>query len=260
MHTAVYTRKQTGTQAELITGNEDNYGDVADDGRYERPIPLFTGTGTASLHTGDFVADEAADCFTTAHNLLKEVKAAANLPNLNTAIRLLQSAAYNWPPVKSGRLECLHHLATALLIRFILTADEDDVLNAVSLRGGALGRVSQNTLEQILEQMLQDVHTDAAADTGELMATAALILEGFFPVGYTSKLDTALLCYQEALSTLNGRLEQWIVFWELSEALLIKFYLTGNEVYVDEAIAHLRYVQQSKFNRTIANFGRRNTL
>ncbi|KAJ7237411.1 aromatic di-alanine and tetratricopeptide repeat-containing protein [Mycena rebaudengoi] len=250
MHTAVYTRNQTA-RAEPITGNEDNYEDVADNGRYERPSSLFTGTGTVSLHTEDFVADEAAACVTTARNLLKQVKAASSLPNLNTAIWLLQSAAHNWPPAKSGRLECLHHLATALLMRFILTADEDDVLNAVSLRGAALGRVSQNALEQILEQMLGDVPADAASDTGKLMATAELILKELFPVGHASKLDTALLCYQEALSTHEGHLEKWIIFWELSEALLIKFYLTGNDVYVDDAIVHLRYVQQSKFNRTI---------
>ncbi|KAJ7824828.1 CHAT domain-containing protein [Mycena leptocephala] len=203
------------------------------------------------LKSNQFVADEA-DSFTTAHNFLKEVKAAASLPNLNTAICLLQSAAYSWPPAKSGRSECLHHLATALLIRFILAPDGNDVQNAVSLRGGALGRVSQNAFEQTLAWMLRDSHTDAAAaDIGESMATAALILEGFFPTSETSKLDSALLCYQEALCTLNGGVEQWMVFWELSEALIIKFYLTGNEAYVDEAITHLRYVQQSKFNRTI---------
>ncbi|KAJ7459431.1 CHAT domain-containing protein [Mycena galericulata] len=250
MRIAVYAQKPTGAQAELITGNENNYDDVADDGQYERPSPLFTRTGSALLHTEDpVVADEATDCFTTAHNLLKEVKGAASLLNLNTAIRLLQSAVYNWPPAKSGRSECLHHLATALLIRFILTPDESNVLDAVALRGAASGRVSQNTLEQM--HMFRDVDIDTAADTGESMATAALVLKEFFPVGHTSRLDTALLCYKEALSTLTGRSEQWIIFWELSEALLIKFYLTGNDMHVDEAIAHLRHVQQSKFNRTI---------
>ncbi|KAJ7447309.1 CHAT domain-containing protein [Mycena galericulata] len=243
MRIAVYAQKPTGAQAELITGNENNYDDVADDGQYERPSPLFTRTGSASLHTEDpVVADEATDCFTTAHNLLKEVKGAASLLNLNTAIRLLQSAVYNWLPAKSGRSECLHHLATALLIRFILTPDESNVLDAVALRGAASGRVSQNTLEQM--HMFRDVDIDTAADTGESMATAALVLKEFFPVGHTSRLDTALF-------TLTGRSEQWIILWELSEALLIKFYLTGNDMHVDEAIAHLRHVQQSKFNRTI---------
>ncbi|KAJ7026483.1 CHAT domain-containing protein [Mycena alexandri] len=247
MHTPVDTRQQ----AELITENEHNCEEVAGDGRYEKPSPLLMPTGTASLDARYFIADEA-DSFTTAHNLLQDVKAAASLPNLNTVIRLLQSAASSWPPAKSGRSKCLHHLATALLIRFILAPDGNDVQNAVSLRGAALGRVSQNAFEQTLEWMFRDSHTDtAAADIGESMATAALILEGFFPTSETSKLDSALLCYQEALRTLNGGLEQWMVFWELSEALIIKFYLTGNEAHVDEAITHLRYVQQSKFNRTI---------
>ncbi|KAJ7913657.1 CHAT domain-containing protein [Mycena leptocephala] len=216
MHTPVDNRQQ----AELITENEHNCEEVAGDGRYEKPSPLLMPTGTASLDAGDFIADEA-DSFTTAHNFLKEVKAAASLPNLNTAIRLLQSAAYNWPPAKSGRSECLHHLATALLIRFILAPDGNDVQNAVSLRGGALGRVSQNAFQQTLAWMLRD---------------------RFFPTSETSKLDSALLCYQEALCTLKGGVEQWMVFWELSEALIIKFYLTGNGPI---------YVQQSKFNRTI---------
>ncbi|KAJ6484145.1 CHAT domain-containing protein [Mycena sanguinolenta] len=244
--TAVCARKQTGAQPEVIKANENNYEGVEEDGRYERHSPLFAGI---LLHTGE--AGKAADCFTAAHNLLKEVKAVANLPNLNVVIRLLHSAASNWPSAKSGRPECLHHLATALLIRFILTADEDDVNRAISLRGAALGRVSQNALQQILEQMLRDVHTDATADPGESMATAALILKGIFPIDHTSKLDTALACYQEALSTLKGHSEQWIALWELSEALLIKFYLTGQDAYVDEAITHLRCVQQTKFNRTI---------
>ncbi|KAF7336535.1 hypothetical protein MSAN_02285600 [Mycena sanguinolenta] len=245
MQTAVYIGKQTGTRPEVIKGNAD-YESVEDDIRH---IPLFAGTRVALLHSGE--AGEAAGCFTAAHNLLKEVKAVANLPNLNVAIRLLHSAASNWPSAKFGHSECLHHLATALLIRFILTADEDDVLHAISLRGAALGRVSQNALEQILEQMLRDVHTDATADTGESMATAALIIKEIFPIDCTSKLDTALVCYQEALSTLKGHLEQWIVSWEVSEALLIRFHLTGHHAYVDEAIAHLRDVQQRKFNRTI---------
>ncbi|KAJ6484187.1 CHAT domain-containing protein [Mycena sanguinolenta] len=244
--TAVCARKQTGAQPEVIKANENNSEGVEEDGRYERHSPLFAGI---LLHTGE--AGKAADCFTAAHNLLKEVKAVANLPNLNVVIRLLHSAASNWPSAKSGRPESLHHLATALLIRFILTADEDDVNHAISLRGAALGRVSQNALQQILEQMLRDVHTDATADTGESMATAALILKGIFPIDHTSKLDTALACYQEALSTLKGHSEQWIALWELSEALLIKFYLTGQDAYVDEAITHLRCVQQTKFNRTI---------
>ncbi|KAF8162174.1 CHAT domain-containing protein [Mycena galopus ATCC 62051] len=247
--TMVYTREQAGTQPEVMKGNKDNDEGVEEDGGYERHSPLITGTRAALLHTGE--AGEAAGGFTAAHNLLKEVKAVASLPNLNVVIRLLHSAASKWPSAKSGRSECLHHLASALLIRFILTADKEDVIHAISLRGAALGRVSETALAQILEQMPQDVHTDTTDDTGESVATAALILKEIFPIDCTGKLDTALVCYQEALSTLKGHSEQWMVLWGLSEALLIKFYLTGHDVYVDEAINHLRYVRQHKFNRTI---------
>ncbi|KAJ7832226.1 CHAT domain-containing protein [Mycena olivaceomarginata] len=232
------TPQPSGTQEKLITGEQTHYEDVAGDGLSQKPGALFAAAG--ALRTKTYVPNEAADYFNKAHNLLKEVKAAVTLPSLDKAIYLLQSSAYHWPPDKPGRSECLHRLATASLIRFILTADQDDVVNAISFRGGAEWKVSPGYVD-----------TDPAADPGELMATAVLILRDFFPVSHRSRLDTALMGYREALNTPQKRLEHWIVQWELSEALLIKFHFTRNDEYVDEAILLLRAVQHRKFNRVI---------
>lgn len=100
-----------------------------------------------------------------------ECKRAGHISSLNTAIYLLNCAAYDWVQARlhlEGHAqlwswviheltqlwnyarnqsqgsthpqlhECLNHLATALLIRFIYTGQAEDVHRAVRLRAGAV--------------------------------------------------------------------------------------------------------------------------
>jgi hypothetical protein len=80
-----------------------------------------------------------------AHNFLMECKAAGNISSLNTAIYLLECAASSWPSADPKFPECLNHLATAWLTRFIYTGKAGDVHIAASLyAGAALGHPIQH--------------------------------------------------------------------------------------------------------------------
>jgi tetratricopeptide (TPR) repeat protein len=65
-------------------------------------------------------------------------------------------------------------------------------------------------------------------------------------------LENAVLLYQEGLKlTPETHSQWWRILWELSDALIIQFHLTGNLAQVDEAVSCLRQVQQAKPNRSI---------
>jgi hypothetical protein len=87
-----------------------------------------------------------------AHDLLVECKAACNISSLNTAIYFLECAARSWPPGNTELSDCLNHLATAFLIRFIYTVDANDVEKALVLRSGALGFPVQDFLQSMVSQ------------------------------------------------------------------------------------------------------------
>jgi hypothetical protein len=87
-----------------------------------------------------------------AHDLLRECKAACNISNLNTAIYFLECAAGSWPPGDTEFSDCLNHLATAFLIRFIYTVDAKDAEKAFMLRAGALGIPVQDFLQSMVRQ------------------------------------------------------------------------------------------------------------
>jgi hypothetical protein len=87
-----------------------------------------------------------------AHDLLGECKAACNISSLNTAIYFLECAAGSWPPGDTEFSECLNHLTTAFLTRFIYTMDANDVQKAFMLRSGALGFPVQDFLQSMVSQ------------------------------------------------------------------------------------------------------------
>jgi hypothetical protein len=69
---------------------------------------------------------------------LVEYKAAGNISSLNTAIYLLECAASSWLPAGPHFSKCLNHLATALLTRFIYTAQIKDCARAVEFRAATV--------------------------------------------------------------------------------------------------------------------------
>jgi hypothetical protein len=92
-----------------------------------------------------------------AHDLLRECKAACNISSLNTAIYFLECAAASWPPGDTEFSDCLNHLATAFLIRFIYTVDANDVQKAFVLRGGGASVIPVQDFLQIL--VWQHIHS-----------------------------------------------------------------------------------------------------
>jgi hypothetical protein len=87
-----------------------------------------------------------------AHDLLEECKADCHISSLNTAIYNLEWAAFSWPPEDTEFSDCLNHLVTALLIRFIYTVDAKDVHKAFLLHRGALGFPVQDFLQSMVRQ------------------------------------------------------------------------------------------------------------
>ncbi|KAJ6546223.1 CHAT domain-containing protein [Mycena vulgaris] len=190
--------------------------------------------------------NEATGYFNMPHDLLLECKASGNISSLNTAIYLLECAAFGWPPGDKEFPDCMNHLATALLIRFIYTADAKDVLKAVVLRLSALG----HQIQDFLQSMVQDRHEYVTCK--DMMTSAVMLVKEVLQAHDQATLETAILLYQEGLKlTPETHFQRWRILWELAHALLIQFNLTGNLAQVEEAISYLRQVQQAKPNRSI---------
>ncbi|KAF7344115.1 CHAT domain-containing protein [Mycena venus] len=220
--------------------NKDNK-DTVEEGKMMIGIE-FTDMPGIETQSSD---DKATEYFNMAHDLLKECKAACNISSLNRAIYCLECAAGSWPPGDTEFSDCLNHFATALLIRFIYTVDADDVEKAAMLRCGALG----HPVQDFLQSMVQDRHEDVTSK--DMMTSAVMILKEVLQAHDQAKLETAIFLYQEGLKqTPETHSHQWRILWELSDALLIQFHLTGNLAQVDNAISYLRQVQQAKPNRS----------
>ncbi|KAJ7844825.1 hypothetical protein B0H13DRAFT_2286274 [Mycena leptocephala] len=190
--------------------------------------------------------DEATEYFNMAHDLLGECKADFNISSLNTVIYILACAAFNWPPGDTEFSDCLNHLATALLIRFIYTVDANDVHKAFLLRCGALGFPLQDFLQSTIQDRQEDVSSK------DMMTSAVGMLKEVLQAHDQATLENAVFLYQEGLKlTPKTHSQWWRILWELSDALLIQFHLTGNLEQVDEAVLCLRQVQQAKPNRSI---------
>ncbi|KAJ7208680.1 tetratricopeptide repeat-containing protein [Mycena pura] len=193
--------------------------------------------------------DKTMNCFKKAQCSLMKFKAAANVSSLNTAIYLLQRAAFGWPPADPELPECLNHLATALLIRFIYAANVEDIYHATTFRDAA---VTGKPVQSILEQLVQNCHEDY--DSMDMMNSAVFMLKEFFQAHDTPLLENAILLYQETVQLPESHFPRWKALSELSDALLIQFHLTGNAALVNEAISCLKQVRQTKPNRSICLF------
>ncbi|KAJ6632552.1 hypothetical protein B0H10DRAFT_18705 [Mycena sp. CBHHK59/15] len=67
------------------------------------------------------INQEASDLFDLADEILQDCQAARNVPDLDTAIYLLQGAVYSRLPAHPDLPLCLSYLATALATRFTST-------------------------------------------------------------------------------------------------------------------------------------------
>ncbi|KAJ7501555.1 tetratricopeptide repeat-containing protein [Mycena galericulata] len=182
-----------------------------------------------------------------AHDSFLEYKAAGNISSLNTAIDLLECAASSWPPGDTEFSDCLNHLATALLIRFIYTTpNANDVKKALIIRHGALGI----PIQEFLQSLVHDIHGDVTCK--DMMTSAVMMLKEFLQAHNQATLETAILLYQESLKlTAETHFQRWRILWELSDVFLFQFHHTGNLTQVDEAISCLRQVQKAKVNHSI---------
>ncbi|KAJ7120831.1 CHAT domain-containing protein [Mycena epipterygia] len=84
------------------------------------------------------------------------------------------------------------------------------------------------------------------------MQSGLAMLTEFHQAHYQSTLEDAIMLYREAQALFpESHPLQWKVLWELSEGLLIQFWLTGNVAQVEEAISCLEQVQKTKPNQLV---------
>ncbi|KAJ7190811.1 CHAT domain-containing protein [Mycena pura] len=193
--------------------------------------------------------NEAMDCFTRAHNLFAEVKAAANISSLNSAIDLLECAASGYSSADLSLAEVTKHLTRAFLTRFIYTGSTQDVQKIMLLSDGRL-QVSSGSARALLQYTEDCNHEDVNIE--DMMTRAVLLLADFLHALDLKILENAILLYRKASKPISeSYIERWKILWELSAALLLQFHLTGHLAQVDEAVSCLRQVQQTKPNRSI---------
>ncbi|KAJ7120805.1 CHAT domain-containing protein [Mycena epipterygia] len=191
--------------------------------------------------------DEANDCYNTAHNLFMECKVASNISTLNTAITLLHCGACSLFPTGLGLPECADHLIMALLTRFSYTVDIRDVLKACNLQS------TIHVKKEFKEDDFMDTVSDVSKveDPEEIIAFAAGLLPDFYQAADWTTLENTIFLYHEALTLWPGsHAHRWRWLWELSEALLMQFRITGDLPQLDEAICHLQEVKLLQPNRS----------
>jgi hypothetical protein len=94
---------------------------------------------------------------------------------------------------------------------------------------------------------VQDRHEDVTSK--DMMTTAVMMLKEVLQAHDQATLENAILLYQEGLKlTPETHSQHWRILWELSDALLIQFYLTWNLAQFDGAVSYLRQVQLAKSN------------
>ncbi|KAJ6599400.1 hypothetical protein B0H10DRAFT_1959160 [Mycena sp. CBHHK59/15] len=204
---------------------------------------------TDTLDAPANVEQEASDNFKLAEALLTECKAASNISELNTAIYLFYQAAYTWLPEHPELPGCLNQLAEALVTRFSYAPDLTDVQLALALRGGVLG----GDVKSVFADMLMEEFDFLPMEPEEALETlrlASSILTDFQRSVDLATLTTTIFLYRTVLS-LQGASDpnRWRSLCQLSDALLIRFRLTGENKDWHESISLLRELHRLQPNR-----------
>ncbi|KAJ6559348.1 hypothetical protein B0H10DRAFT_1930375 [Mycena sp. CBHHK59/15] len=194
------------------------------------------------------IDQDALDMFNLADSMFTECKAASDISELDTAIYLFRHAIYllrrDGLPRRPELKDCLNTFATALLTRFSYTAQFDDVVNAFGLRRGEY--------RDIAGKLEAGLALNVEADPSDILKCASAILADFHGSVDLSTLDTAILLHREALSLRAASdPNQWRSLFELSDALLIGFRLTGRDEDLYESIALLRQLHLMRPNRSL---------
>ncbi|KAJ7479252.1 CHAT domain-containing protein [Mycena latifolia] len=192
---------------------------------------------------------EISDILSLADSMMKDCLAASNIADVNTTIYLLvqvlHASVHRHP-------ECLDLLATALLTRFSLTCDWNDVKVAGGICSGMVaGSIHEHTNPQVAGllgvQLDPEFRSDSAA---EIVLMAATILTDFQKSVDLPNLNTAILLYQEAVSSgATADSEKSKVALKLYNAHLIRFRATESREELQEAISLSQelYMAKPKF-------------
>ncbi|KAJ6529165.1 CHAT domain-containing protein [Mycena vulgaris] len=177
---------------------------------------------------------EASGYFNMAHSSLMESRAAANIPDLESAIFLFRCAAHSFHAKDPQLKECEDYLATALLTRFTYVGEADDVLNAFRLHASAHGfpmDVPFSGAEPSFE----------VENPNENMILAVEILASFHQALNLEILAKTITLYRETLmSTVVPHPQRWRALLELSEALLMRFFCSRDMAQAREAVSCMR--------------------
>ncbi|KAJ7124332.1 CHAT domain-containing protein [Mycena epipterygia] len=198
---------------------------------------------TTHLNSPDVQADieeEALGCFNLAHDLLTECKAAGNINDLDTSIYLLFQAAYSLFLADAQLPECLNCLSVALATRFSYTGSLRDVIMAIVPCVNGLDAQALSAVQADLSPVEDDPE--------DMMACASAIFAHFNQAVDPETLDNVIFLHQEALPALPHP-QQWKSLYELSDALLLKYRVSGDVEALQEAVSLLRQLCLLQPNR-----------
>ncbi|KAJ7202326.1 CHAT domain-containing protein [Mycena pura] len=187
--------------------------------------------------------------------MIRDLKAAGSLVELNTAIRLLHYAAHSQLPAHPRLAECLQRLVLAFLARFAYTCQFSDVYLAYGLACCAFNADDEMATTRDVPPLLEYSGFDAPNtlhDSSEAMGRAVDIFAHFNQSPDPTTLDMAISIHREALS-LRAVSDQrrWTTLEGLSDALLIRYRRNGQEEDLDEALALLEELQKIMPNRLV---------
>ncbi|KAJ7205706.1 CHAT domain-containing protein [Mycena pura] len=178
--------------------------------------------------------DEASGYFIIAHSSLIESRAAANIPDLESAIFLFRCAAHSFHAKDPQLKECEDYLATALLTRFTHVGEADDVLNTFRLHARAHGFPMDDPFSGAEPSF-------EVENPNENMILAVEILASFHQALNLEILAKTITLYRETLlSTVLPHPQRWRALLELSQALLMRFFCSHDMAQAREAVSCIR--------------------
>ncbi|KAJ7778945.1 CHAT domain-containing protein [Mycena metata] len=204
---------------------------------------------------------EMSTGFSFADAMLQEVKMAANIPALNTAIYLLRHAIHllssNGVESSNERqrlTDCLNIFASAFLTRFSYTGEFTDVLNALRLRRSANYKgMKAGSLDPELALTGFDIDgSETGDDVTDIIGCATTILSDFHASVDLSALETIISIHRETLERRPlSDPDLWRSLLAVSDALLLRATLCGCSEDLDEVVSLRWQAMQVQPNRVI---------
>ncbi|KAJ7201976.1 hypothetical protein C8J57DRAFT_1543505 [Mycena rebaudengoi] len=189
-----------------------------------------------------------------AHTILEKCMGATNIADLDTAVYLFRQSVYLWSrekaPDRSEISKCLDGLATAFLTRARHTGRLGDIHRACSCRLWATGNIDFKGSERTVLELSEFDEMEVEENYGDIATLAFELLHAFHSSFELQLLNNAVDLYRAALALQPDRTpRQCTSLQELSDGLIIRFYMIGNLQDLQEAVSLLRELCRLQPNR-----------